>query len=31
MSLSGNEKGPTLHSLESTSKIHPLEDLAGAE
>jgi hypothetical protein len=30
MSLSGHEKGPPFHYLENTSKIHPMEDLAGA-
>ena len=28
MSLPGHEKGPTIHHLENTSKIHPMEDLA---
>lgn len=31
MSLPGHEKGPTIHHLENTSKIHHMEDLAGAK
>jgi hypothetical protein len=31
MSFPGHEKSPTIHHLENTSKIHPMEDLAGAK
>lgn len=31
MSLPGHEKGPTIHHLENTSKIHHMEDLARAK